>query len=91
MVHLTEQRVGNTISVLTEIDEYLAEELRVVSADLVVGQILGVSLVFQNEDFRELFSFRRIQRSDERIKAAAVVEIVICRSRGTCRLSVVKL
>ena len=32
LIHLRKQAVGNTISVLTEVDEYLAEEVVVVAA-----------------------------------------------------------
>ena len=65
---LAEQAVGNTISVLTEVDEYLAEEVVVVAAYGVIGNVAHRAVVFQNEQIRKLLSFFIRKRSDERIE-----------------------
>lgn len=68
--------------ILSEVDEYLAEEFRIVAAHLIIGQIFGCALIFQDEEFGELLSFGTVQGSDKRIEAPAVIEIVI--RRGAC-------
>ena len=83
LIHLGQQGIGDSVSVLTEINEHFAEEFRIVSAYLIVGQVLCVAFIFENKDFRELFSFRAVERSDKRIEAPAVIEIIIRRSACT--------
>ena len=78
LIHLRKQAVGNTISVLTEVDEYLAEEVVVVAAYGVIGNVAHRAVVFQNKQIRELLSFFIRKRSDERIERLRGVVAVRC-------------
>ena len=46
LIHFRKQGIGNSISILTEIDEDLAEEFLVVAAYFVVGDFRHNTLVF---------------------------------------------
>ena len=46
LIDLRKKSVGNSVSILTEIDEQLAEEFLVVATDLVIGDFGHNAFIF---------------------------------------------
>lgn len=46
LINLRKKPVGDSVSILTEIDEYLAEEVFVVAANLVIGDLGHNAFIF---------------------------------------------
>ena len=79
LINFSKQAIGDTVSILTKIDEDLTEEFFVVTAYFVVRKFGHRAFELQDEEFGEFVSFVHVQGCDERIETLAVVEVVTSR------------